>query len=304
MSSLTNKLTKFTQKSKSDIAFDVFNYLLLAIVSFLVLYPLYFILIASVSDPDAINSGGVTFWPVGFNLDGYKKIFEDSSIWTAYYNTIFYTVVGTTIQIFLTMMIAYPLSRKRFSGRILFTIIIMVTLYFQGGMIPTYIWMQQLNLYNTPWVMVLLPAVNVFNVIIARTNIQHNIPEELYEAATIDGCSYFKFFTKMVLPLSRTIISVLVLYYGVAHWNEFMNGLLYLRDNELFPLQIVLRGILVQNQASASMMQDIESMMEAQRAAELIKYGLIVVSTLPILIVYPFLQKYFEKGVMVGSVKG
>ncbi len=304
MNSFAAKLSKFTKKSKSDIAFDIFNYSLLALVAFLVIYPLYFILIASVSDPDAINSGAVTFWPIGFNLDGYAKIFEDASIWTAYYNTIFYTVVGTTIQIFLTMMIAYPLSRKNFSGRILFTIIIMITLYFQGGMIPTYIWMQELNLYNTPWVMVLLPAVSVFNVIIARTNIQHNIPEELYEAATIDGCSYFKFFTRMVLPLSRTIISVLVLYYGVAHWNEFMNGLLYLRDNELFPLQLVLRGILIQNQASASMMQDVESMMEAQRAAELIKYGLIVVSTLPILMVYPFLQKYFEKGVMVGSVKG
>ena len=180
----------------------------------------------------------------------------------------------------------------------------MFTMYFQGGLVPTYLLMQGLQLYDTPWVMVLLPALNVFNVIIARTNIQNNIPEELYEAASLDGCSHMRYLFKIVFPLSRTIIAVLVLYYGVAHWNEFMNGLIYLRDEGLYPLQLVLRSILVQNQASASMMGDIDSMIAQQKAAELIKYGLIIVSTVPILAVYPFLQKYFEKGVMVGSVKG
>ena len=291
-------------KSKSDIAFDIFNYTLLGAITILVLYPLYFIVIASFSDPDFINTGQVVFWPKGFNVLGYQKIFEDTKIWRAYGNTIFYTLVGTCINIVLTMMFAYPLSRKDFCGRRFLTFFMMFTMYFQGGLMPTYILMQNIHLYDTPWVMVLLPAINVFNVIIAKTNIQNNIPEELYEAAAIDGCSHFKFFCKIVMPLSKSIVAVLVLYYGVAHWNEIMNGLVYLRDEGLYPLQLVLRGILVQNQASADMMADIDSMMAQQKAAELIKYGLIIVSALPVLVIYPFLQKYFAKGVMVGAVKG
>lgn len=268
------------------------------------LYPIYFIIIASFSDPDYINVGQVVFWPKGFNVLGYQKIFENTKIWRAYSNTIFYTLTGTLINIILTMLFAYPLSRKDFSCRKFFTFFMMFTMYFQGGLMPTYILMQKLGLYDTPWVMVLLPAINVFNVIIAKTNIQNNIPDELYEAAAVDGCSHFKFFCQIVMPLSKSIVAVLVLYYGVAHWNEFMNGLVYLRDEGLYPLQLVLRGILVQNQASADMMADIESMLEQQKAAELIKYGLIIVSALPVLVIYPFLQKYFAKGVMVGAVKG
>lgn len=293
---------KLKGRSRADILFDLFNYIILGLVGIMVLYPLYFIVIASVSDPVAINNGQLSFFPIGFNLDGYKKIFEDTKIWTAYNNTIFYTVVGTTLNIVLTMLLAYPLSRKNFfAGKVLMAFI-MFTMYFQGGMIPTYLQVQSLGLYNTPWVMILLPAINVFNVIIATTNIRGNIPEELYEAASIDGCSHFGFFFKMVMPLSKTIIAVLVLYYGVAHWNEFMNGLIYLRDQSLQPLQLVLRNILLQNQVSS--MGDVDSVLEQQKAAELIKYGLIIVSTLPVLVVYPFLQKYFAKGVMVGSVKG
>lgn len=297
-------LAKLKMKSKSDIIFDIFNYTLLGLITILVLYPLYFIVIASFSDPDFINTGQVVFWPKGFNTLGYQKIFEDTKIWRAYGNTIFYTLVGTCINIVLTMMFAYPLSRKDFCGRRFLTFFMMFTMYFQGGLMPTYILMQNIHLYDTPWVMVLLPAINVFNVIIAKTNIQNNIPEELYEAAAIDGCSHFKFFCKIVMPLSKSIVAVLVLYYGVAHWNEFMNGLVYLRDEGLYPLQLVLRGILVQNQASADMIADIDSMMAQQKAAELIKYGLIIVSALPVLVIYPFLQKYFAKGVMVGAVKG
>lgn len=298
------KAKKVIRRSKGDIAFDIFNYILLGVIAVLVLYPLYFIVIASFSDPDAINTGRVILWPVGFNTLGYQKIFADTKIWAAYRNTIFYTVVGTAINIVLTMMFAYPLSRKEFCCRKALTFFMMFTMYFSGGLIPTYILMQDIKLYDTPWVMVLLPALNVFNVIIARTNIQNNIPEELYEAASIDGCTHFRYLRSVVFPLSKTIIAVLVLYYGVAHWNEFMNGLIYLRDEGLYPLQLVLRGILVQNQASADMMNDIESMLAQQKAAELIKYGLIIVSALPVLIIYPFMQKYFAKGVMVGSVKG
>ena len=283
-------------------AFDIFNYGILGLVAICVLYPLYFIVIASFSDPVAINNGQVSFWPVGFNTTGYQKIFENVKIWRSYSNTIFYTVVGTGINIFLTMMLAYPLSRKKFFARKPITILVMFTMYFQGGLIPTYLWMNDLNLYNTPWVMVLLPAINVFNLIIAINFIKNNIPEELYEAASIDGCSHIKFFTRIVLPLSKTIIVVLVLYYGVAHWNEFMNGMIYLRDEGLYPLQLTLRNILLQNQASG--LGDVDSIIEQQKAAELIKYGAIIISTLPVLVIYPFLQKHFEKGVMVGSVKG
>ena len=298
------RIHNFFKRSKEDIFFDIFNYAVLGIITVLVLYPLYFIVIASFSDPDAINTGQVVFFPKGFNTLGYQRIFENTKIWRAYGNTIFYTFVGTAINIIMTMVFAYPLSRKDFSGRKFMTFFMMFTMYFQGGLMPTYLLMQKIGLYDTPWVMVLLPALNVFNVIIAKTNIQHNIPEELYEAASIDGCSHFKFFWQIVMPLSKSIMAVLVLYYGVAHWNEFMNGLVYLRDEGLYPLQLVLRGILVQNQASADMMTDIESMLEQQKAAELIKYGLIIVSALPVLVIYPFLQKYFAKGVMVGAVKG
>lgn len=296
-------MRKFVAKH-ADVLFDTFNIIILIAVALLVLYPLYFIIIASVSEPTAINTGKVILYPVGFNTTGYSRIFAEKSIWVAYKNTILYTTVGTTINIMLTMMLAYPLSRKEFFARKFLTFFMMFTMYFSGGLIPTYLLMRTLGLYNTPAVMVLLPALNVFNVIIARTNIKNSIPEELFEAASIDGCSHFTFFLKVVFPLSSTIVAVLILYYGVAHWNEFMNGLIYLKDESLYPLQLVLRGILVQNQASADMMGDVESFLEQQRAAELIKYGLIIVSTLPVLMVYPFLQKYFAKGVMMGSVKG
>lgn len=296
------KHRSFKSQAPADKLFDIINYLLLGIVAVCVLYPLYFIVIASFSDPVAINNGQVAFWPVGFNTTGYQKIFENTKIWRSYSNTIFYTVVGTSINVILTMMLAYPLSRRNFFARNVILLFVMFTMYFQGGLIPTYLWMNDLHLYNTPWVMVLLPAINVFNLIIAMNFISNNIPEELYEAASIDGCSHVKFFFKIIMPLSKTLVVVLVLYYGVAHWNEFMNGLIYLRDEGLHPLQLTLRSILLQNQASG--LGDVDSIIEQQKAAELIKYGVIIVSTLPVLVVYPFLQKHFAKGVMVGSVKG
>lgn len=292
----------FRTQSLADRAFDIINHGLLGLIALCVLYPMYFIVIASFSDPVAINNGQVSFWPVGFNTLGYQRIFENVKIWRSYSNTIFYTVAGTAMNLILTLMMAYPLSRKKFFAKKPILFLAMFTMYFQGGLIPTYLWMNDLNLYNTPWVMILLPAINVFNLIIAMNYMSNNIPEELYEAASIDGCSHIKFFTRIVLPLSKTIVVVLILYYGVAHWNEFMNGLIYLKDEGLHPLQLTLRGILLQNQASG--LGDVDSMVEQQKAAELLKYGVIIVSTLPVLAIYPFLQKHFEKGVMVGSVKG
>lgn len=294
--------SSFRNQGMADKIFDICNYTFLGIIAICVLYPMYFIVIASFSDPVAINNGQISFWPVGFNITGYEKIFENTKIWRSYSNTIFYTVVGTTINVLLTMLLAYPLSRKSFFARKALTVFVMFTMYFQGGLIPSYLWMNDLKLYNTPWVMVLLPAINVFNLLIAINYIKSNIPEELFEAASIDGCNHFKFFIQILMPLCKTIVVVLILYYGVAHWNEFMNGLIYLRDEGLHPLQLTLRSILLQNQASG--LGDVDSIVEQQKAAELIKYGVIIVSTLPILVIYPFLQKHFAKGVMVGSVKG
>lgn len=296
------RFSRFRSQSISDKIFDIVNYGILILITLCVIYPLYFIVIASFSDPVAINNGEVVFWIKGFNTDGYQKIFENTKIWRSYLNTIIYTVVGTFINLSLTMMLAYPLSRKKFCLRNIFFFLVMFTMYFQGGMIPTFLWMSQLHLYNTRAVIVLLPAINVFNLIIAVNYIKNSIPEELYEAASLDGYGHIAYFIKIILPLCQTIEVVLILYYGVAHWNEFMNALIYLRDESLYPLQLTLRGILLQNQASS--LGDVDSMMEQQRAAELLKYGLIIVSSLPVMVIYPFIQKHFAKGVMVGSIKG
>lgn len=295
-------LRTFRSQHISDQLFDIFNHLVLVLLTLSILYPLYFIIIASFSDPVAINNGKVLFKPVGFNTLGYQRIFENTKIWIAYGNTIFYTVFGTLINVSLTMMLAYPLSRARFFARPLIFVMVMFTMYFQGGLIPTFLWINKLGFYNTRFVMLLLPAINVFNLIIATNFIRSNIPEELYEAASIDGYSHINYFLRIVIPLSQTIIVVLILYYGVAHWNEFMNGLIYLRDEKFYPLQLVLRAILLQAQATG--LGDVDSIIEQQKAAELIKYGTIIVSTLPVLAVYPFLQKHFTKFVMAGSVKG
>ena len=242
--------------------------------------------------------------PVDITVEGYKRIFQDVRIWTGYKNTFLYTIVGTFINITLTMMIAYPLSRKDFSGRRFLMIFLLITMYFNGGLIPTYLVVKNLHLNDNWWVMVILGAVSVYNVIIARTFLQNTIPEELYEAASIDGCSHFLFFIKMVLPLSKAIIAVLTLYYGIGHWNEFMRALIYLRDEKLYPLQIILRSILVQNMSQDPMMGDVEDAVEMARIGELIKYGVIIVASVPVLLLYPLLQKYFVQGVMIGSVKG
>lgn len=290
--------------SKEDIIFDTINYILLSCVLIIVLYPLYFIVIASISDPTAVSNGQLKFLPIDITFEGYKRIFQDRLILSGYKNTIKYTVVGTTINIFLTMMTAYPLSRKDFSGRKALMIFLMITMYFNGGLIPTYLIVKHLGLINNWLIMVLKGAVSVYNIIIARSFLQSSIPEELYEAAVIDGCSHIKFFTRVVLPLSKAIIAVLVLFYGIVHWNEFFTALIYLRDEKLYPLQLILRSILLENQMQDAMMNNIDDINNQQYIADLIKYGMIIVASLPLLILYPFLQKYFVKGVMIGSVKG
>jgi len=298
----SRSFTKFRTQSLPDKFFDIFNFFILGLVSFSIVYPLYFVIIASFSDPVAINNGEVVFWIKDFTIEGYLKIFENTKIWRSYLNTIGYTVIGTIIQLTLTMLLAYPLSRREFFLRNPILFLAMFTMYFRGGLIPTFLWVNKLHLYNTRLIIILLPAINVFNLLIAMNFIRNSIPEELYEAASIDGLGHIGYLTKIVIPLSKAIEVVLILYYGVAHWNEFMNGLIYLRDETLYPLQLTLRGILLQNQVSS--LGDVDSMVEQQKAAELIKYGLIIVSSIPVMVVYPFIQGYFAKGVMVGSVKG
>jgi putative aldouronate transport system permease protein len=291
------------RKLKGDLWFDLVNFVVLGGFTLMILYPLYFIVIASISDPNRIFAGEVWLLPRGITFDGYKRILTDSAIWTGYRNTIIYAIMGTFISTSLTIMAAYPLSRKDFYGKSFFLMIFVITLFFNGGIIPTYLLVKQLHLIDTMWAVVLPGAVSAFNIIIARTFFQ-SLPDELREAAFIDGCSNLKFVWTMVLPLSKPIIAVLVLFAVVKEWNGFFDALIYLDNSKLYPLQLVLRNILIQSQPTGNMLQDIDSLIAKQRVTELIKYGVIIVAAVPLLILYPFLQRYFVKGALIGSVKG
>lgn len=290
--------------SRSDRIFYIVSCVLLGLLLLLVAYPLLFVLAASFSSADAVNAGEVFIFPKGFNLDGYKAVFEYPRIWTAYGNTIFYTAVGTVINIVMVMLVAFPLSRHKLKGRGIFMFIFTFTMYFSGGLIPTYLLINDLHLINTRWAMLLPGALSVYNMIVARTFIQNNIPNELYEAASIDGCSDFRYFLKIVLPLSKALIAVIALFSAVGHWNTYFNAMIYLNDPELMPLQIILREILIMNQVDFSTVSDPELYIQMANTAVVLKFSLIVVATVPILCAYPFAQKYFAKGVMVGSLKG
>lgn len=294
------------KSTRADKVFDAFNFLILSLVGLVVLYPLYFVFIASISDPDAVNTGQVILYPVGFSLEGYQKLFEDSRIWIGYRNTIFYTVFGTALNVVITLISAYPLSRKDLVGRKYLLFYFLFTMFFNGGLIPTYLQVSSLGLYNTPLVLVVLGAINIYNMIIAKSFFENTISPDLREAAEIDGCGSFRFFLSIALPLSKALIGVMVVYYAIGHWNEYFNALIYVADQHLQPLQMVLREILIQN-SSIQMVTDesmLEEMLRRERYANLIKYGIIVVASVPMLCVYPFVQKYFAKGVMLGSTKG
>lgn len=288
-------------RSRADRFFDWFNYGFLSLLLIVILYPLYFIVIASVSDPISVGGGKVWLFPVDFTLEGYQKILENQAIWVGYKNTILYMAVGTAVNVAITVTGAYPLSRKDMYGRNLFMFLITFTMFFSGGLIPTYLLVKSLGLMNSMWAIILPGAVSVWNLIITRTFFQHNIPEELREAAAIDGCSDFKFFLQVALPLSKAILAVLVLFYGVGHWNSFFSALIYLRDEAQYPLQLVLRNILIQNEVQELM--NLEPGADSN-LSESIKYGVIIVASIPVLILYPMVQKYFVKGVMIGSLKG
>ncbi|MDQ0112467.1 putative aldouronate transport system permease protein [Paenibacillus harenae] len=293
------------KSTMGDKMFDAAVIVLGLFVFLIVAYPLYFVIIASVSDSTLVATGKVTIFPKGFSLFGYNEIMGDSRVWTGYKNTILYTTLGTLVNLVFTLPAAYVLSRKEFRARRVLMLLFVITMFFSGGLIPTYLLMKGLHMTNTMWVFIFPFCVNVYNLIITRTFFESSIPKELYEAAAIDGCSHFGFFMKVALPLSKAVISVIGLYYLVAHWNDFFTALIYVRSNTLQPLQIVLRDILLSNQVfSGGAGAGGAAGGYAQKYADQIKYGVIIVSTLPILFVYPFIQKYFEQGVMIGSVKG
>lgn len=290
------------KESKGDRLFAGVIYALLIVVVLAVLYPLIYILSSSISSPAAVTSGKVWLWPVDISFEGFRVLFNRAEIMTGYLNSIFYTAAGTFISVILTIMIAYPLSRSSFFGRNLFMMIITFTMIFSGGLIPTYMVVKDLHLIDTRWALLIPNAIWVWQVIIARSFFQSSIPAELMEASEIDGCSDIRFIRSVVLPLSKPIIAVLVLMYAVGQWNAYFDALIYLRSADLFPLQLVLRSIIIQNNSSGTM--DAMAMVEKQQLAELLKYALIVVATLPVLVIYPFVQRYFVQGMLVGSVKG
>ncbi len=278
--------------------------IILSILIFIIVaYPLWFIVIASISNSNLVNLGQVTFLPKDIRFYGFQQILEDSRIWKGYANTILYVVAGTALNMIVTMPAAYALSRRNFKARNVVMLYFVFTMFFSGGLVPLYMTVSSLHLISTKTILIIFIAVNTYNLIIARTFIQNSIPEDLYEAAVLDGCSHFTYFIKVVLPLSKAVNSVLILYYAVYHWNDYFNALIFNSKSENAPLQIVLREILLLNQAFASGNGGVQGGY-GQSSADQVKYAVIIVSTVPILCVYPFIQKYFEKGVMIGAVKG
>ena len=296
--------------SRSDRIFNWINGALLFVITLVMLYPLYFVLIASLSEPNAVVKGEVMFLPRGFQLTAYRNVLKEASVWIGYRNTIVYTVLGTLYNLALTIPAAYVLSKRQLPGRGLLMGYFFITMYFSGGMIPSYIQIKSLNLLNTPWVLIIGAGVNCWNLIVTRQFFSNTIPEELYESAEIDGASDLRAFLRIAAPLAAPIIAVMALFYAVGHWNSYYSALLYVRKSDYFPLQLVLRNILISNEmALANVMLDGDTeaiAAAAQKAymAEAMKYALIFIASAPMLCVYPFVQKYFVKGVMIGSVKG
>jgi putative aldouronate transport system permease protein len=295
-----------TKDTYGDKIFHIVNTTIITLLFCLVIFPLIYVLSASFSDPNAVIQGKVWLWPVGFTFEGYEAVFQNPRIASGYANSLFIMAFGTAINVSLTILAAYPLSRKDFPDRNLFMGLFVFTMMFNGGLIPNYILVKNLNLIDTRWAVVLPMAIGTWNVIISRTYFMQTIPTELMEAAHMDGCSDYRFLWSVVLPLSGPIIAVITLFYAVQHWNQFFQAMLYLKSENKFPLQIILREILVENQTSGTdaMSIDVESQLLRQRLQELLKYSLIVVASAPLLIIYPFVQKYFVKGIMIGSIKG
>ena len=292
--------------TRADRIFDTFNLLFSIVVFGAVAYPLLYVLSSSFSSTSAVLSGKVWLLPVEPSLAGYRAVFSNGYILTGYANTIFYTFCGTIVNLIVTVLAAYPLSRKDFRYRGIFMFIFAFTMFFSGGLIPTYLLINRLGMINSRWVMIIPPALNVFFMIMMRTYFQTNISDELLEAAKVDGCSDFRFLVSVVVPLSGAIIAVMTLFYAVSHWNAFFSAFIYLSSRDLYPLQLILREILVLSRVDVTEMaaESIEELMHKQGLADLLKFSLIIVASVPVLMLYPFIQRYFVKGVMLGAIKG
>ena len=290
----------------SDKVSDIVLVVICAAVMLIVAYPLYYVLVASFSDPYDVYAGKTFLLPSQFTLKGYQAVFADSALFSGFMNSIKYTVIGTIYSVVMIYLVAYPLSVKDLPGRKYISLFFVITMYFGGGLIPFYMVIKKLQLTNTRTLMIILGAVGVYNIIITRSFMENNIPEELRDAARVDGCGNGRFFFKIALPLSKAIMAVLVLYLAVSYWDSYFNPMIFLTDRSKYPLALYLREILLTAATGAanSMTTDAEAARKLQTMVQVIKYGVIVVSTLPILCVYPFLQKYFVKGVMIGSIKG
>lgn len=304
-------MAKLRNMRRGDVVFVAVLYTVLALFFIIELYPMLYVVSASFSAPQAVTSGEMVLWPVRPSLDGYRYILQYGEIWSGYANTLFYTVVGTLLNLAVTLPAAYAVSRRDMKGAAGLMLFYMFTMYFGGGLIPSYLNIDGMGLYNTRTVIIIMGALSVYNLIVARTFFSSSIPWELHEAARIDGCNDFQIFFKIVLPLSAPIVVVLALYYGVGHWNEYFNAMIYLKDRAKFPLQLFLREILVQSKMVESAItegglsaEEMRALMRQVDAANQIKYCVIIASTLPMLAIYPWLQKFFAKGVMIGAVKG
>lgn len=289
-----------------DIVFDIVNKALVVFFVLIVLYPLVYIVSASVSDPYFVNSGQMWLFPKGLTFEGYTRIFQSRELLIGYRNTIFYTLLGTFINLAVTLPAAYALTRADLVGRNIIMSLFVFTMFFDGGLIPTYMLVRDLGMINTIWSMVLPAAASIWNIIVTMTFFKMNIPESLEEAAEIDGASHLRIFFQLVLPLSAPIIAVMALFYGVGHWNQYFGALIYLQDRALWPLQLFLREILIQQKMMTELMQQrgvVEALQEHARIADIIKYAIMIVSSAPLLIVYPFLQRFFVKGMLIGSIK-
>ena len=302
---MEKRKSEFRNEILADKIFDIINWIIVALVLVIICYPLYFILIASFSDPNLVANGDVILIPKGLSLGSYAKTFQYGDIWSGYANSLINTFFGTIISVTVTVAAAYSLSRKEMPGCGLFMKLITFTMFFSGGLIPTYLIVQGLGLYNTRAILLLISAVSAYNLIIARSFMVSNIPEELHEAAVLDGCDEFKFFFQVAIPISKALLSVMILLYAVSQWNSYFNALVYIKDRSLYPLQVILRELLIQTESSANMVGgNAASIAEARRIANMMKYSVIIVSSLPLLIAYSFVQKYFEKGIMIGAIKG
>ena len=296
------------KRARADVIYDTIIFIILTFLFLIVAYPLYFVIISSVSDPIEVSAGKVTFTPVGFTLDGYKEVFKTKTVMRGFANSILYTLVGTGINLLVTIPTSYALSRPDFTLRRPITLFYIITMFVSGGMMPTYLIVKNTGLLDTMWALVLPGCLCVYNMIVARTFFKTTIPLELMEAAKLDGCGNTKFFLYVVLPLSGAITAILCLYYGVGHWNSYFSALIYIQDRSKWPLQLELRNILVLNtNIQTNRVMTEEELLEKKRLdalMEMMKYSLIIISSIPVLVIYPFVQKHFVKGVMIGSVKG